>query len=192
VVHHYAPTRLYGTPDDMRAFVDAAHGLNMGVILDVVYNHCASVGCFLQAYTSDYFTDRYKNDWGNAFNYDGSASRPVREYVLSNVEYWILEFHLDGFRLDATQSMFDSSSKHIIAEISERARAAAGERSVVLIGENEPQDIGLTLPTAQHGGGLDALWNDDFHHSARVAMTGRREAYYYDYLGAPQELIAAL
>jgi maltooligosyltrehalose trehalohydrolase len=192
VVHHYAPTHLYGTPDDMRAFVDVAHGLNMGVILDVVYNHCASVGCFLQAYTSDYFTDRYKNDWGNAFNYDGSASRPVREYVLSNVEYWILEFHLDGFRLDATQSMFDSSSKHIIAEISERARAAAGERSVVLIGENEPQDIGLTLPAAQHGGGLDALWNDDFHHSARVAMTGRREAYYYDYLGAPQELIAAL
>jgi maltooligosyltrehalose trehalohydrolase len=192
VVHHYAPTHLYGTPDHMRAFVDVAHGLNMGVILDVVYNHCASVGCFLQAYTSDYFTGRYKNDWGKAFNYDGRDSRPVREYVLSNVEYWIREFHLDGFRLDATQSMFDSSGKHIIAEISERARAAAGERSVVLIGENEPQDIGLTLPVAQHGGGLDALWNDDFHHSARVAMTGRREAYYYDYLGAPQELIAAL
>ncbi|HWI14865.1 MAG TPA: malto-oligosyltrehalose trehalohydrolase, partial [Burkholderiales bacterium] len=192
VVHHYAPSHLYGSPDDMRAFVDEAHALGMGVILDVVYNHCASVGCFLQAYTSDYFTDRYRNDWGHAFNFDGASSAPVREYVASNVEYWIREFHLDGFRLDATQSMYDSSDKHIIADISEHARAAAAGRDIVLIGENEPQDIALTRPSAKGGGGLDALWNDDFHHSARVAMTGRREAYYHDYLGTPQELISAV
>ena len=192
VVHHYAPTRLYGTPDDMRAFVDAAHGLGMGVILDVVYNHCASVGCFLQHYAGEYFTDRYPNDWGSAINFDGAGSAAVREYVLANAEYWVREFHLDGFRLDATQSMNDSSPRHVIAELSDRVRAAAAGRSVVLIGENEPQHIRLTRPTAKGGCGLDALWNDDFHHSARVAVTGAREAYYLDYRGTPQELVSAL
>jgi maltooligosyltrehalose trehalohydrolase len=192
VVHFYAPTRLYGAPDDMRRFVDTAHRLGLGVILDVVYNHCASVGCFLDAYSSDYFTDRYENDWGNAFNYDGKNCAPVREFVLSNIEYWIREFHLDGFRFDATQTICDASAVHVLAEMSERARRAAGERDVVLIAENEPQHIELTRPASEEGYGLDALWSDDFHHSARVAMTGRREAYYLDYLGAPQELISAV
>ncbi len=192
LVHFYAPTRLYGTPDDMRAFVDAAHRLGIGVILDVVYNHCGSFGCFLQAYSPDYFTDRYRNDWGNALNFDGENSAPVREFVLANVEYWIREFHLDGFRLDATQTIFDASPTHILADIGERAHTAAGARDIVLIAENEPQHIELTRPASANGYGLDALWNDDFHHSARVAMTGRREAYYVDYAGTPQELVSAV
>ncbi|MGE5525659.1 MAG: malto-oligosyltrehalose trehalohydrolase [Rhodospirillaceae bacterium] len=191
IVHHYAPMHLYGTPDDMRAFIDAAHALGMGVILDVVYNHCTPIGCFLHKYAGEYFTTRYKNEWGNAMNYDGRGSSGVREYVLSNVEYWIEEFHVDGFRLDATQTLYDSSTRHIVADISDRARAAAAPRDIVLIGENEPQDIALTRPTSEGGGGLDALWNDDFHHSARVALTGKREGYYLDYLGTAQEFVAA-
>ncbi|HEY9446879.1 MAG TPA: alpha-amylase family glycosyl hydrolase, partial [Burkholderiales bacterium] len=138
-VHLFAPTHLYGTPDDMRAFVDRAHALGLGVILDVVYNHCGSVGCFLDAYACEYFTDRYENEWGNAFNFDGDGSQSVREFVLTNVEYWIREFHLDGFRLDATQTIFDASPVHILSEIGERARIAAGRRQIVLIAENEPQ-----------------------------------------------------
>jgi len=192
VVHFFAPTHLYGTPDDMRAFVDRAHALGMGVILDVVYNHCASVGNFLDRYACEYFTDRHENEWGNAFNFDGPRALPVREFILTNVEYWIREFRLDGFRLDATQTIFDASPTHIIAEIGERARLAAGDRRVVVIAENEPQHVELTAPVAKGGYGLDALWNDDLHHSARVAMTGRREAYYVDYRGTPQELVSAV
>jgi maltooligosyltrehalose trehalohydrolase len=190
-VHFYAPTRLYGTPDDMRAFVDRAHALGMGVVLDVVYNHCGTIGGFLDAY-GPYFSTRHRNDWGNAFNFDGEDAAAVREFVTANAAYWLTEFHLDGFRLDATQSIVDDSPQHIVAELSLRARRAASPRAIVLIGENEPQQAELMRPPAEGGCGLDALWNDDFHHSARVAMTGRREAYYRDYLGKPQELVSAV
>jgi maltooligosyltrehalose trehalohydrolase len=191
VVHFFAPTRLYGTPDAMRAFVDEAHRLGLGVILDVVYNHCGTLGCFLPAYSGDYFSTRYRNDWGHALNFDGKDAQPVREFFLANVEYWISEFHLDGFRYDATQSMFDASATHILADMNARARAAAAPRRVYLVGENEPQDVRLLHEPAHGGYGVDALWNDDFHHAARVALTGRTEAYYSDYRGAPQEFISA-
>jgi maltooligosyltrehalose trehalohydrolase len=191
VAHFFAPTRLYGTPDDMRAFIDAAHRLGLGVILDVIYNHCASIGRFLPAFSPGYFSRRYASDWGNALNFDGDDAGPVREYFRANAEYWIREFHLDGFRLDATQNVYDGSATHILAEIAERARAAAAGREILLVGENEPQDVSLLAPAATGGAGLDALWNDDFHHSARVALTGRAEAYYTDYRGTPQEFVSA-
>jgi maltooligosyltrehalose trehalohydrolase len=190
-VHFFAPTRLYGTPDDMRAFVDQAHRCGLGVILDVVYNHCGTLGCFLPEYSPDYFSTRYRNDWGHAINFDGTGAHAVREFILTNVDYWISEFHLDGFRLDATQSMFDSSPTHILAEIGARAREAAGARRVYLVGENEPQEVRLLHEPADGGYGLDAVWNDDFHHTARVALTGRAEAYYSDYRGTPQEFVSA-
>ncbi|MDB5865484.1 MAG: treZ [Betaproteobacteria bacterium] len=191
VVHYFAPTRLYGTPDDMRAFIDEAHTLGLAVILDVVYNHCSAIGCFLPSYGKAYFSTRYRNDWGHALNFDGESAGPVREFFLTNVDYWISEFHLDGFRLDATQSIFDSSPTHIVADMTARARKAAAPRRAYIVGENEPQDVRL-LHDAEHGGyGLDALWNDDFHHTARVALTGRTEAYYSDYRGTPQEFISA-
>jgi maltooligosyltrehalose trehalohydrolase len=101
------------------------------------------------------------------------------------------EFHLDGFRLDATQSMFDSSRTHIIAELTERSREAAGSRAVYVVGENEPQQVNLLESREEGGFELDALWNDDFHHTARVALTGRTEAYYTDYRGTPQEFVSA-
>ena len=191
VVHFFAPTRLYGTPDEMRAFVDEAHRCGLGVVLDVIYNHCGSTGCFIQAYSSKYFSRRYKNDWGQALNFDDDGAEHVREFFLTNVDYWISEFHLDGFRLDATQSMFDSSPTHILAQMCARAREAAGGRSVYVVGENEPQDVRLLHEPARGGYGIDALWNDDFHHTARVALTGRTEAYYSDYRGSPQEFVSA-
>ncbi len=124
-------------------------------------------------------------------NFDGPHCGPVREFILANAAYWIREFHLDGLRIDATQQIFDSSPEHIVAAVARTAREAAAPRSVYVIGENEPQQVRFVLPPERDGHGLDALWNDDFHHSALVALTGRADAYYSDYRGAPQEFIAA-
>jgi maltooligosyltrehalose trehalohydrolase len=188
-VDWFAPTRLYGDPDDLRAFVDRAHAVGMGVILDVVYNHFGPDGNYLTKFSADYLTDRYGNEWGSAINYDGPNSEPVREFVLANVRYWIDEFHVDGYRLDATQQIFDESEEHIITALSRTARAAAPGRQVLLMAENEAQHAWLMRAPAAKGAGLDAMWNDDFHHSAVVAVTGRSEAYYRDYRGTPQEFL---
>ena len=187
----FAPTHLYGTPDDFRSFVDRAHFLGLAVILDVVYNHVGPDGNYLTKFSSGYFSPSHKTDWGDAIHYYGEGSAPVREFFASNAAYWIREFHLDGLRLDATQTIFDESPEHILAVIARNCRTAAGNRSIVLIAENESQTAKLARAPEHGGYGLDALWNDDFHHSAIVAVTGRKEAYYSDYLGAPQELLSA-
>ena len=181
----WAPMHVYGAPDDFRAFVDAAHAHGLGVILDVVYNHLGPDGCYLGKFASTYFTKRYETDWGEAINFDGDGSEGVREFFAENAAYWIDEFHLDGLRLDATQSINDASEEHILALIARRAREAAKGRPIFIVGENEPQDVKLIDEY-----GLDALWNDDWHHAALVAATGRREAYYTDYRGTPQEFVS--
>jgi maltooligosyltrehalose trehalohydrolase len=188
----FAPSRLYGSPDDCRRFVDRAHALGLGVILDVVYNHVGPDGNYLAHFSADYFTERYSTDWGAAINFDGEHSGPVREFFLANAGYWIDEFHFDGLRLDATQDIYDQSPEHILAAITRQVRRSARGRSTLVVAENEPQDTTLVRPPTQGGYGLDALWNDDFHHSATVALTGHNEAYYTDYLGAPQEFLSAL
>ena len=190
-VFPFAPTRLYGAPDDFRSFVDRAHALGLGVILDVVYNHLGPDACVFKQFATQYFTNRYQNEWGEALNFDGDLSGPVRELFASNAAYWIDEYHLDGLRLDATQSIYDSSTTHILAEVSRAARQAARDRAIILVAENEPQQTQLVKPLAEGGYGLDALWNDDFHHSAIVAATGHSEAYYSDHTGAPQEFVSA-
>jgi len=176
-VNWFAPTRLYGTPDEFRSFVNQAHAVGLGVILDVVFNHLGPDGNYLGKFSSDYFSTRYECDWGAPLNFDGPNSSAVREYVLANSQYWIKEFHLDGLRIDATQQIFDSSAENIIAAIVKAARSAGAPRKTYIIGENEPQDAKLFLPPENGGFGLDALWNDDFHHTAMVAMTGRADAY---------------
>jgi maltooligosyltrehalose trehalohydrolase len=186
-VNLFAPYHAYGTPDDMRRFVDAAHAAGLAVILDVVYNHFGPAGNFMYAWSSAYKTDR-TNDWGDTLNFDGERSDPVRELVIANAGYWIDEFHLDGLRLDATQAIHDRSADHVIAALARRAREAGGDRAIFLVGENEPQDPALVGPAI----GLDALWNDDFHHSARIALTGVIDGYLHDYRGTPQELISAV
>ena len=188
----YAPTHNYGDAHALRRFVDAAHQLGLGVILDVVYNHLGPDGNYLGVFSDAYFTSRYTTDWGAAINYDGVDASQVREFFLRNACYWISEFHLDGLRLDATQNIYDCSTPHILAELSERTRAVAYPRTIVLIAENEPQDVTCITPVQKGGYGLDAIWNDDFHHSARVAFTGRREAYYTDYYGQAQEWLSTI
>ena len=191
-VNLFAPTWIYGEPDRLREFVNEAHAHGIGVILDVVYNHIGPDGNYLASFSPYYFSDKYKTDWGEALNFDGPNSGPVREFFRTNASYWIGEFHLDGLRLDATQAIRDESKPHILLEIERATRKAAGNRSIVLIAENESQETWLVRPEAEGGYELDALWNDDFHHSALVALTGRNEAYYSDYLGKPQEFISAV
>jgi maltooligosyltrehalose trehalohydrolase len=191
-VNLFAPTRNYGSSDDFRAFVDAAHGLGIGVILDVVYNHLGPDGNYVTKFSENYFTKDHTTDWGPAINFYGRNSQPVRQYYSANAAYWIKEFHLDGLRLDATQNIYDTSTVHILADVARSARKAAKPREIILVAENESQETKLISSPEAGGYGLDALWNDDFHHSSTVAMTGSREAYFNDYLGSPQEIVSAI
>lgn len=186
-VDFFAPTRLYGSPDDFRGFVDTAHSLGIGVILDVVFNHGGPAGNFLGSFSSSYFTNRYSTDWGEAINFDGDDSAPVREFFITNAAYWIDEYHLDGLRLDATQNIYDSSPIHILKEITGAVRKSGLGRDTIVVAENESQDTTLIRSY-----GVDGMWNDDFHHTALVALSGRSEAYYTDYCGRAQELLSAL
>ena len=188
----FAPFHVYGTPDDLREFVDRAHSLGLAVILDVVYNHFGPDGNYVRVFSDHYFTKRYEqNDWGEVINFDGPDSGPVRELFITNGRYWIDEFHFDGFRYDATQEVKDDSDEYIIGSIGRAVREAAHPRDIILVAENERQEAKLILPRKKGGDELDAVWNDDFHHTAVVALTGKREAYYSDYLGSPQEFISA-
>jgi len=190
-VNLFAPSHLYGTPEDLRAFIDRAHALGLGVILDVVYNHFGPDGNYLGVYSDDYMNRERENDWGESINFDGKNCGPVREFFITNGRYWIEEFHFDGFRFDATQSIFDNSQEYIVGAIGRAAREAAGKRPILLFAENELQRAKLIRTRKQGGDDLDGVWNDDWHHAATVALTGRNEAYYSDYLGCPQEFIAA-
>src|SRR5438477_1091766 len=190
-VNLFAPTRLYGTPKDLRAFIDRAHALGLGVILDVVYNHFGPDGNYLGSFSNDYLRRDKENDWGDAINFDRENCGPVREFFITNGRYWIEEFHFDGFRFDATQSIYDKSPEYIVGAVGHAARQAAGKRAIVLIAENETQEPKLVRPRQAGGDDLDGLWNDDWHHAAFVALTGRNEAYYSDYAGRPQEFISA-
>jgi maltooligosyltrehalose trehalohydrolase len=190
-VNLFAPTRLYGTPDDFRAFVDEAHRLGMGVILDVVYNHLGPDGNYLLQYSEDYFHRHQVSDWGDTLNFDGEGSKGVRELFCSNAAYWIREFHLDGLRLDAVHQIFDDSSEHLLKELTRWARQAAGDRKVLIIAENELQQGHVARSVERGGYGLDGAWNDDFHHSAMVSLTGRKELFFADYNGSAQELLSA-
>jgi maltooligosyltrehalose trehalohydrolase len=187
----FAPSHLYGTPDDLRAFVDHAHSLGLGVILDVVYNHFGPDGNYLGAFSDDYLTLGKGHEWGDVINFDGPSSGPIREFFITNGRYWIEEFHFDGFRFDATHAIHDQSEEYIIRAVGAAAREAAGSRSIILVAENDLQESKMMRTPKEGGDGLDGMWNDDFHHSAIVALTGQNVGYFGDYSGKPQEFISA-
>jgi maltooligosyltrehalose trehalohydrolase len=190
-VNMFAPTHLYGTPDDLRSFIDRAHSLNLAVILDVVYNHFGPDGNYLGEFSDHYINRERVNEWGDSINFDGAHSGPVREFFITNGRYWIEEFHFDGFRFDATQSIHDKSDEYIVGAIGRAARTAAPGRNLILVAENESQETKLARSKEEGGDDLNGIWNDDWHHSSVVALTGRNEAYYTDYRGSPQEFISA-
>lgn len=187
----FAPCHVYGKPDDLCRLVDAAHRLGLAVILDVVYNHLGPDGNYLRAFSDDYFTDRHTTPWGEAINYDGPNARRVRDFVIANACYWVREFHVDGFRLDATDQIKDDSPVHILSELTAAARAAT-HRSIVVIAEDAENNLRLVHPPERGGYGLDAAWADDFHHELRVFLTGAREHYFGNYPGSLERVAKAI
>ena len=188
-VNMFAPCRLYGTPAELRTLVDRAHALGLAVILDVVYNHFGPAGNSHFEIAPEFRNTKLDGEWGDPLDF---TRRGVRELFTTNAAYWIDEFHFDGLRFDATQAMVDESSRHIVADLVRAARGAARTRQIWLVGENEPQDVKMLRPLDEGGCGLDALWNDDFEHTSRTALTGVNDGYYHDYLPVPQCFVSAL
>jgi len=147
-VQLFAPYHVYGDPDALKRFVDRAHAIGLAVILDVVYNHLGPDGNYLKCFSPHYFSTRHHTEWGEALNLDGDHARGTRDFILGNARYWLSEFHLDGLRLDATQSIFDDSRPNILEELARTAREAAQPRSIVVISENEPQHAQQLLPAS--------------------------------------------
>lgn len=185
--HLFAPQNSYGGPAGLQRLVDAAHRIGMAVILDIVLNHFGPEGNYVGEF-GDYYSTRYTTPWGPAFNFDGRNSDPVRTFVLENTWHWIADFHLDGLRLDAVHAMFDNSPQHILTEIKRCADAAAAERGLhsIIVAESLMNDVRMVQPVERGGYGLDAEWNEDFHHSLFAFLTGERHGKYVDFGEAPQ------
>lgn len=184
----FAPARCYGTPDELRALVDAAHERGLAVIVDVVYNHFGPHGNPLPAFARSYFHPRRHNDWGQGLNFDGEGAGPVRQFFLQNACMWFDEYRVDGLRLDAVHAIEDRSSPHLIAEIAAAARARGG----FTIAEDERNDAHIITPADAGGWGVDGMWADDFHHTTRVALTGQQEAHFSGYRGTIAEWVDTL
>ena len=183
----YATQNNYGGPQGLQKLVDACHAAGLAVFLDVVYNHLGPEGNYLHEF-GPYFTDRYKTPWGQAINFDGPASDPVRDYFLDNARMWLEEFHFDGLRLDAVHAIYDLGARHILRAVKDVADDVARRqnRKVHVVGESDQNDPRVVLPPERGGHGLDAQWSDDFHHAVHAFFTGERRGYYSDYGDAGQ------
>lgn len=185
----FAPQNSYGGADGLKRLIDACHSRGLAVILDVVYNHLGPEGNYLQAY-GPYFTDRYRTPWGDAVNFDGPDSDPVRHYFISNALYWITEYHIDALRLDAIHGIYDFGARHILQELTEAVhlQGTALGRRIHVIAESDLNDVRVIKSPESGGYGLDAQWNDDFHHALRTMLTGEIYGYYGDF-GSFSDLI---
>src|SRR5882724_5943785 len=181
-VSPYAVQASYGGPAGLKRLVNAAHEVGLSVMLDVVYNHLGNEGNYLRMF-GPYFTGAHKTPWGEAINYDAAGSEGVREFVIENAMYWIREYHMDGLRLDAVQTIHDDSPRHILADIQSGVQGLARElgRTVCVIAESDKNDAKLVRPQSRGGYGLDAMWSDDFHHAVHSVITGEREGYFQDF-----------
>jgi maltooligosyltrehalose trehalohydrolase len=188
-VNWFAPFHPYGHPDALRRFVDRAHAAGLGVIMDVVYNHFGHDGNYLPRFSADYLTEKFGNPWGGTPNYD---CPPMRRLAIDNAAYWAREFHMDGLRLDATHAIHDSQHPGLLADIVRETRAAAGSRTIVISAEDFLQRAPLLASNEVGGAEIDQLWNDDFHHAGRVALTGNHFGFFKSYRGSSQELLSSL
>lgn len=178
----YAPHNTYGTPDDFKRLVDACHERGLAVVLDVVYNHFGPEGSGVNNF-APYTTERYKTPWGQAMNFDGAHGDEVREYFIENALYWIHEFHVDALRLDATHYMYDFAAVTFIEDLIEGVghyRQSLG-RNVYMIAESDRNNARLITARDEGGLGMDAQWNDDFHHALLSAVRGEQSGYFRDF-----------
>ena len=183
----FAPARRYGRPDDLRALIDAAHALGLGVLLDVVYNHLGPEGAYLPQFNPQYITHRHSTPWGGAINLDDCGSGLVRHFIIDSALHWVREYHLDGLRFDATHALIDDSPTHLVAELAEQARRAAAW-PLALHAEDHRNLASIVMPRHEGGWGLDGIWADDFHHIIRRLVAGDSHGYYEDYEGTSEEL----
>jgi maltooligosyltrehalose trehalohydrolase len=176
----YAPDASYVRPEDFKSLVEAAHGKGIAVLLDVVYSHFGPEGNFVPLYAPDFFTGRHKTPWGDAIQFDGANSRPVRDFFIENAEYWIEEFHLDGLRFDAVHTIKDDTRPDLLDELAERFRTRF-HRPVHLVLENESNDPRRLARRDGRAELYTAQWNDDIHHVLHVAATHESSGYYAAY-----------
>lgn len=186
----YAPSANYGRPEEFRAFVNQAHGMGLAVYLDVVYNHLGPDGAYHRLFHPGFYQEGTHTPWGEALRYEGVA----REFFIENALHWLREYHVDGFRLDATHAISDAGERHFVAELAERVRAAAQTmgRECRVIAEDERNEVGLLRGRSERGWGLDAVWADDFHHQMRRGLAGDEDGYYADYSGTVSDVVETL
>lgn len=187
----FAPQQSYGGPPGLRRLVDACHAQGLAVVMDVVYNHLGPEGNYLAEF-GPYFTDRYATPWGQAVNYDGADSRPVRDFVVANACHWIEEYHLDSLRLDAVHGIFDAGEVHILRELNDAVQRLARRlgRIVPVVAESDLNDRRVIESVRRGGHGLAGQWSDDFHHCLHTCLTGERNGYYADF-GSLEQLAKA-
>jgi maltooligosyltrehalose trehalohydrolase len=188
----FAPYHHYGTPEDLKRFVNSCHEHGLTVLLDVVYNHFGPDGNYTNRF-GPYSTDKYETPWGNSVNLDGPLSDGVRDFFFANAIMWLRDYHFDGLRLDAVHALIDNSAYHFLEELADRVKALEAElgRHLVLIAESDLNDPRLIRPHEIGGYGIDAQWADDFHHALHTVLTGERSGYYADF-GALAQLAKAL
>lgn len=188
----FAVQSSYGGPEGLKRLIDACHGKGIAVILDVVYNHLGPEGNYLQAF-APYFTNKYNTPWGMALNFDDAWSDEVRNYFIENALHWFGNYHIDALRLDAIHAIYDMSAVPFLRELAERVEAFSSEqgRKFFLIAESDRNDVAVLRSREEGGYGLDAQWNDDFHHSLRTLLTDERTGYYMDF-GRTGDFVKAL
>ncbi|HLX44852.1 MAG TPA: malto-oligosyltrehalose trehalohydrolase [Bryobacteraceae bacterium] len=180
----YAPHHAYGGPLGLKRFVDACHSRGIAVLLDVVYNHLGPAGNYLSRF-GPYFTKKYLTPWGEAMNLDGAGSRQVRRFLCDNALMWLRDYHIDGLRLDAIHAIYDSSAVHFLEQLAQEVEELETQtgRRLVLVAESDLNDPRVVTPIEEGGYGIDAQWNDDFHHALHTALTGECTGYYRDFAG---------
>jgi len=190
-VYPYAVQHSYGGPEGLKTLVNACHRKGLAVILDVIYNHIGPEGNYLADY-GPYFTDRYRTPWGAALNFDSPHSDEVRRFFIENILYWLTDFHIDAFRMDALHVILDNTPYTFIEQLAAEFHTQAEKlgRKAYLIGESSADNVRLIKPPEFGGYGLDAQWNDDFHHSIHTLLTGDNTGYYQDY-GQMEHLVKA-
>jgi len=188
----FAPHHAYGGPAALNRFVDACHATGLAVIIDVVYNHLGPTGNYLDRF-GPYFTDRYSTPWGRAVNFDDAGSDEVRRFFCDNALMWLRDYHADGLRIDAIHAIFDASAVHFLEQLSQEASELEAHlaRRLTLIAESDLNDPRVVTPSECGGFGIDAQWNDDFHHALHTVLTGERNGYYADF-GMLDQLAKAL
>jgi malto-oligosyltrehalose trehalohydrolase len=181
----YAPSSRYGRPEELKSLIEACHARGLAVFLDVVYNHFGPEGNYLAAIAPDFFSDRHHTPWGDAINFSGPLSRPVRDFVIHNALYWLEEFAFDGLRLDAVHAIHDDSDPDILTELAQTVRRRIADREIHLVLENDRNEARYLTREAGRAISYTAQWNDDLHHALHLLITGEDFGFYGDYAIGP-------